>query len=246
LDLAGLDELVGCEWALREGIVLDAITRHSQAEWLGDPRAMRRDSVLSLCRRCNWNEAHATKVARLALDVFDGLAALHRLGDVDRELLELGGWLHDVGEHVSKEGHEYHTAYLIEHGRLRGFDPSEVAILACLGRFHKRGTPKASFDAFALLSPADRERVNRLVAILQVADGLDRSHGGPVRDVEVYAHPGLVEVVVEADDEIDLELWGLRRKRELFEKVFDCRLEVVEAQMQLLLDGSSDDARAAS
>jgi exopolyphosphatase/guanosine-5'-triphosphate,3'-diphosphate pyrophosphatase len=236
LDLTGIDELVGCEWALREGMVLDAIGRHSEAEWRGDPRAIRRESVLGLCRRSGWNKEHATKVARLALDVFDGTKALHHLDDEDRELLELGGLLHDIGEHVSMEGHERHTAYLIENGRLRGFRPDEVAILACLGRFHKRGGPKLSFEPFARLSDADRERVARMVAILQVADALDRSHGEPVRHVQVYTSPGLVEVVVEADEDIDLELWGLRRKRELFEKLFDCRLEVVDAQMVLPLE----------
>jgi exopolyphosphatase/guanosine-5'-triphosphate,3'-diphosphate pyrophosphatase len=236
LDLTGLDELIGCEWALREGMVLDAIRRHSRAEWLGDPRAIRRESVLGLCRRSGWNERHATKVARLALDVFDGTTSLHRLGDGDRELLELGALVHDIGEHVSMEGHERHTAYLIENGRLRGFRPDEVAMLACLGRFHKRGSPKTSFEPFARLSDADRERVSKMIAILQIADGLDRSHGGPVHKVEIYTNPGLVEVVAQSDDDIDLELWGLRRKRELFEKLFNCRLEVVDAQMALPLE----------
>jgi exopolyphosphatase/guanosine-5'-triphosphate,3'-diphosphate pyrophosphatase len=236
LDLTGIDEIMGCEWALREGIVLDAIGRHSEAEWRGDPRGIRRESVLGLCRRSGWNEQHATKVARLALEVFDGTTSLHGLGDADRELLELGALLHDIGEHVSMEGHDRHTAYLIENGRLRGFRPDEVAMLACLGRFHKRGSPKISFEPFSRLSDAGQERVAKMVAILQVADALDRSHGGPVRGVEVYSSPGLVEVVVEADDDIDLELWGLRRKRELFEKLFDCRLEVVDAQMALPLE----------
>jgi exopolyphosphatase/guanosine-5'-triphosphate,3'-diphosphate pyrophosphatase len=236
LDLTGLVEFVGCEWALREGMVLDAIASHSRAEWSGEPRAMRRESVLGLCRRCGWNEAHATKVSRLAMELFDGTAKLHRLGTEDRELLELGALLHDIGEHVAMEGHERHTAYLIENGRLRGFRPDETGVLACLGRFHKRGSPKVSFPPYSHLSSANRDRVTALVALLQVADALDRSHGGPVRDIEVYTGPGLVEVVVHADDDIDLELWGLRRKRELFERVFGCRLEVIDAQLALPLD----------
>ncbi len=239
LDLTGLNNLIGCEWALREGIVLDAIGRHSRAEWTGDPRAMRRESVVGLCRRCGWNEAHARKVSRLAGDLFDGTGRLHRLDEVDRELLELGALLHDIGEHVSMEGHERHTAYLIENGRLRGFRPDEVAVLACLGRFHKRGSPKASFDPYGQLSSADRDRVTRLVALLQVADALDRSHNGAIREIEVYPGGGLVDVVVHADDDIDLELWSLRRKRELFERVFRCRLEVVEAQLALPLYGEA-------
>jgi exopolyphosphatase/guanosine-5'-triphosphate,3'-diphosphate pyrophosphatase len=236
LDLTGLVEFVGCEWALREGMVLDAIASHSRAEWSGEPRAMRRDSVLSLCRRCGWNQAHATKVSRLATELFDGTANLHHLDREDRELLELGALLHDIGEHVAMEGHERHTAYLIENGRLRGFRPDEIAVLACLGRFHKRGSPKVSFEPYSHLSSTNRDRVTALVALLQVADALDRSHGGPVRDIEVYTSRGLVEVVVHADDDIDLELWGLRRKRELFERVFGCRLEVIDAQLALPLD----------
>src|SRR3984957_14541757 len=197
---------------------------------------MRRESVLGLCRRCGWNEGHGCKVSRLAGELFDGTQRWHHLRAEDRELLELGALLHDIGEHVSMEGHERHTAYLIENGRLRGFRPDEVAVLACLGRFHKRGSPKASFEPYVRLSSPARDRVTRLVALLQVADALDRSHGGPVRDIEVYTSPGLVEVVVHADDDIDLELWGLRRKRELFERVFECRLEVVEGQLALPLE----------
>jgi exopolyphosphatase/guanosine-5'-triphosphate,3'-diphosphate pyrophosphatase len=216
--------------------VLDAIGHHTRAEWDADPRSMRRESVLNLCRRYRWNEEHSTKVARLAVELFDGTSVLHDLGPGDRELLELGALLHDIGEHVSMDAHERHTAYLIENGRLRGFSPDDIDVLSCLGRFHKRGTPKQSFAPFARMKEAKQKKVAQLIALLQVADGLDRSHGGPVRDVHVYAGRDGVEVVVEADDDIDLELWGLRRKRDLFEKVFGTRLEVVDAQLELTLD----------
>jgi exopolyphosphatase/guanosine-5'-triphosphate,3'-diphosphate pyrophosphatase len=97
-----------------------------------------------------------------------------------------------------------------------------------------------SFEPFGRLPPEQREAATKLIALLQVADGLDRSHGGPVRAVAVYdTDPDLVEVVVEAADDIDLELWGLRRKRELFERVFGCRLEVVEGQLELPLGDAS-------
>jgi exopolyphosphatase/guanosine-5'-triphosphate,3'-diphosphate pyrophosphatase len=167
------------------------------------------------------------------LELFDGTAALHDLSARDRELLELGALLHDVGEYVSRDAHERHTAYLIENGRLRGFSPDEIDVLSCLGRFHKRGAPKQSFAPYARLEDADRKKVTQLVALLQVADGLDRSHGGPVRHVRVYASQDAVEIVCEADEDIDLELWGLRRKRDMFEKAFGVPLGVVDAQLQL-------------
>ena len=62
-----------------------------------------------------------------------------------------------------------------------------------------------------------------------------------MRHVEVYTSPAVVEVVVHADDDIDLELWGLRRKRELFERVFGCRLDVTDAQLTLPLEGDLEE-----
>ncbi len=226
----GIDEAVGCEWALREGMVLDAIGRHNRSDWDPDPRSMRRESVINLARRYGWNEAHSCKVARLSTELFDGTRPLHDLDGTDRELLEYGALLHDVGEHVSNDRHEQHSAYLIANGKLRGFRPEEVDVLACLGRFHKRGSPKASFEAFGRLPAPIRRRVVQMVALLQVADGLDRSHGGPVRAISVKVEPKKVVVEVDADDDISLELWGLRRKRDVFEKVFARDLEVVAAR----------------
>ena len=123
MELFGVSELTVSEWALREGMVLDVISRFDPAVWTSDPRAIRRSSVLGLARRCGWDEAHGRQVARLATQLFDSTTALHGLGLDDRELLEHAALLHDIGHHVAHESHHKHTCYLIQHGRLRGFAP---------------------------------------------------------------------------------------------------------------------------
>jgi exopolyphosphatase/guanosine-5'-triphosphate,3'-diphosphate pyrophosphatase len=230
MELFGMDALTVSDWALREGIVLDTIARHDIADWSDDQREIRRSSVLNLCRRCSWDERHGRQVSRLALSLFDQLGDVHGLGADERELLGYAALLHDIGEHVSVEGHAKHTAYLIQHGRLRGFDPREVAVLACVGRFHRRGEPKSSFAPFGELDTGDRELVTRLVALLRLADGLDRSHLGTVHRVHVGRGPGgEVTLGIEAEGDADLQLWGVRRKRDLFERVFG--MQVVAAEM---------------
>ncbi len=240
MELFGLDALTVSDWALREGIVLDTIARHDIADWSEDQREIRRSSVLNLCRRCSWDERHGRQVSRLALSLFDQLRDAHGLGPDDRELLGYGALLHDIGEHVSVEGHHKHTAYLIQHGRLRGFDPREVAVLACVGRFHRRGDPKSSFAPYGELDTPDRELVTKLVALLRLADGLDRSHLGTVTRVHVGRGPGgEVTLGIEADGDADLQLWGVRRKRELFERVFG--MPVVAAELpELPLAAAAD------
>jgi exopolyphosphatase/guanosine-5'-triphosphate,3'-diphosphate pyrophosphatase len=225
-----LHEMTISEWALREGIVLDAIGAHDRAEFEDDPRALRRSSVLSLCRRSNWRQRHARHSAMLATQLFDGTAPLHGLGLESRELLELGTLLHDIGEHVSRSGHDRHTAYLVENGGLRGFSPTEIAKLTLLGRYHVRGNPKPSAEPFGSLEAEDRAEVLTLVALLRLADALDASHSSLVEQVKVVlpdpeaSTPGVVELVVEAHGDAELERWTVRRKGDLFERVFDCAL----------------------
>jgi exopolyphosphatase/guanosine-5'-triphosphate,3'-diphosphate pyrophosphatase len=236
LELFELDGLTVSDWALREGIVLDAVRTHDPADFSDDPRALRRAAVAGLARRCSSDETHTGQVARLALSLFDQLAELHGLEARDREMLEFAALLHDVGQHVSRKGHHRHAAYLVENGELRGFEPAEVAFLAALVRHHRQGDPKSSEPRLAALEPDDRERVRKLAAILRVADGLDRSRRGVVEDVRANLGTDLVVLRVTATEDAELELWGARRRRELFEKVFQRELEITAAPIRSLTD----------
>src|SRR3546814_4253889 len=57
--------------------------------------------------------AHSAQVARLALQLFDGLADRHGLGDAARELLEAAALLSHVGLFISHSQHHKHSAYVI-------------------------------------------------------------------------------------------------------------------------------------
>src|SRR5215210_4500886 len=208
MELFGFDRMTVSEWALREGIVLDVIPRHEEADWSGDPGAIRMSSVLQLARRCNWDEGHGRHTARLALDLFDQTIGLHGLAPEDRELLEHASLLHDIGEHVSTESHHKHSAYLIQHGRLRGFTPEEVDFVAALARAHRGGGPKPSHEPFASLDRAARDRVTRLAALLRVADGLDRGRSANVDGIELVLNGSRAQLLVKAHTDIAIELWG--------------------------------------
>ena len=225
MELFDVQELTVSEWALREGMVLDAIGRHEPDDLSDDPFAIRRASVQSLARRCSWPEAHSRHVATLALQLFDQLRELHGLNDDDRELLEYGALLHDIGEHVSHEGHDRHAAYLVHHGRLRGLTPGAITALTAMVRWHRRGDPKSNDDLVGKLEPEQRDRTRRLVSLLRIADGLDRGRKQNVVDIQARVGPELVLLHVRATSDPELELWGARRKRELFEKTFERELE---------------------
>jgi exopolyphosphatase/guanosine-5'-triphosphate,3'-diphosphate pyrophosphatase len=222
MDLFDFDAMTVSEWALREGIVLDVIGRHDPADWSADPRAIRRASVQGFARRSTWSESHARQVSRLALELFDQTRSLHGLGANERELLDYAALLHDIGEHVSTTGHHKHGAYLIRHAQLRGFTPEEVQLLAALARWHRRGEPKLGDD----FGGVDRRQLRVLAAILRLADGLDRSRSSAVDHVDVSIGPSLVMIRLRSLRDTELELWGARRKRDLFEKLFERDVEI--------------------
>lgn len=217
LDRFDMDRLTVGDWALREGMLLDAAgPLRSQT-----PDNVRSSSVLDLSRRYGWPERHSRHVAALAVSLFDQMKPLHDMDATARELLEYGAMLHDIGGHVSAQNHEQHTAYLIEHGHLRGFDPGEIAMLASLGRYHRRGRPRTDFAPYDLLRPERRLAVDMLVGLLRLAHGLDHARAGTVSGVSVGIDGKHVVVRVTAGTaDIDLELWGAERAGKSFERAF--------------------------
>jgi exopolyphosphatase/guanosine-5'-triphosphate,3'-diphosphate pyrophosphatase len=212
LELLGAEDLTLCDLALREGLVIDYIQRNkaqiAHADVYPD---IRRRSVIELAERCNYMADHARQIGRLALAFFDQTRRVHGLGAREREWLDFAATLHDIGLHISYEGHHKHSQYLIRHGDLRGFSPEEVEIIGLVARYHRRGTPRKSDQEFAALPRERRDAVRALAACLTLAEGLDRSHAQLVKAVRVQHLPEEVLVHVKATGDAELELWAANR-----------------------------------
>ncbi|HQY89525.1 MAG TPA: Ppx/GppA phosphatase family protein, partial [Tepidisphaeraceae bacterium] len=219
-----------CDAALREGILVDYLARHipdlEVRREVPDPR---RRVVIDLARRSNWHEQHSTQVALLTMQLWDELKSVHRLGAGERELVEYASLLHDIGWHIGPSGHHKHSEYLILHSDLsRFFSEEEVAIIANIARYHRKKPPTDDNPRFASLSKRAKEIVTIGAAMLRVADGLDRSHSSVVRSLKCRIVPDKVLVKLDVKADAELEIWGARRKCELFESTFKRAIEFVE------------------
>jgi exopolyphosphatase/guanosine-5'-triphosphate,3'-diphosphate pyrophosphatase len=212
LELLGAEDITLCDLALREGLVLDYIQRNKvQIAHTDVYPDIRRRSVVELAERCNYVADHARQIGRIALAVFDQTRRVHGFGAREREWLDFASVLHDIGLHISYEGHHKHSQYLIRHGDLRGFSPEEVEVIGLVARYHRRGAPRKSDEDFAALPRERREAVRTLAACLSLAEGLDRSHAQLVRAVRVQHRPTEVLVHVKATGDAELELWAANR-----------------------------------
>jgi exopolyphosphatase / guanosine-5'-triphosphate,3'-diphosphate pyrophosphatase len=214
------EKLTLCDLALREGLVLDYINRNtSRIKKVERYPDVRRRSIVELGERCGYWPEHAQQVARLALSLFDQTRGVHNLGDREREWLEYGSLLHDIGVHISYEKHHRHSYYLIKNGDLRGFDPAEIEIIALIARYHRQAAPKKSHEGYGTLKGTERRTVRALSAMVRLAEGLDRSHAQAVSGVDVLPRGEDYRLRLRASDEAELELWAAIRHAAPFEKL---------------------------
>jgi exopolyphosphatase / guanosine-5'-triphosphate,3'-diphosphate pyrophosphatase len=214
------DEFTLCDLALREGLILDYIHRNSarirKVERYPD---VRRRSVMELGERCGYWPEHAQQVARLALAIFDQTRSVHGLGDRERDWLEFGALLHDVGVHISYERHNRHSYYLIKNGDLRGFDPQEIEMIALIARYHRQGTPKKSHGGYGDLKGSKRRAVKALSAMVRLAEGLDRSHSQALAGIDLYPRADDYLARLRTAGDAELEVWAAHRHVAPLERV---------------------------
>jgi exopolyphosphatase / guanosine-5'-triphosphate,3'-diphosphate pyrophosphatase len=227
----GVETFTFSEGALRDGVLLDTVERLTGGDAGGRHlRDVARRSVRQLLDRCDDDPAHSAQVARLAVELFDGLQPLHGFGPVERDYLEAGGLLANVGLVVAHTKHHLHSYYVIRNSELTGLTDHEIEIIAQIARYHRKSTPKNSHEQFAKLSAADRERVRTLAAILRVAIGLDRCHEHRVSGLRVEIRNTRVTVEVQPNGaDIALELYAANERKDLLEEVLGRRVELMPA-----------------
>jgi exopolyphosphatase/guanosine-5'-triphosphate,3'-diphosphate pyrophosphatase len=164
----GAESITSCDWALREGVILDYLVKNEPVEYpnlqgalipafqftgsvedrerspTGEERRflnVRMRSVLSVARRYDYDARHSHHIAALAVQIFDETRAIHGMGISERELLEYASLLHDIGYHIAHNNHHRHSLYLIKNSEMPGFTGEETAIMATIARYHRGSSP---------------------------------------------------------------------------------------------------------
>ncbi len=215
---SGASTLTACSWALREGLIL-SLLKAARGASAADAR---RRSVKALAARFLGANEHGKQVSKLALRLFDATAPVLGLPKNSRELLEYAALLHDVGHAIDHDRHNRHSYYLIKNAELFGFEPDEIEVIAQAARGHRKQAPKVDSPDLVALTGPKRKLVRGFAAILRVADALDRTHFGVVKNIQVSYSPGRLIIGVDTNREkADLELWTCERRTDLLSRLLD-------------------------
>ncbi len=217
------------ETTARRVIVADASLRTGMLLDLAQPEAALRTedvhqqvlaSAEALGHRYRFDRAHGRQVARLAVQLFDLLQDEHRLSKRDALLLETAALLHDIGIYVSLRAHHKHSQYLISASQIFGLSRDETAVVANVARYHRRGIPQRSHLSYMELDHDQRMLVNKLAAILRVANALDAEHLQKVQQVRLGRTERTWVLELAGDGDLTMEQIATTARIDLFRDVF--------------------------
>ena len=172
----------------------------------------------------NWIRIPATAATcrPWRISLFLDLMPIFELGDPERELLGYAARLHDIGLSIAEKEHHKHGAYLIQNAQLAGFWRKETEIIAQVVRFHRGKAPNLDkHEGYAQLAPWHRQVVEKLAAILRVADALDRSRRQAVQSVRVDCSQDEAMLLIHGAGDLRPELESLQDKGSLLYRLLD-------------------------
>jgi exopolyphosphatase / guanosine-5'-triphosphate,3'-diphosphate pyrophosphatase len=224
MDAGGFPTLEVTEAGLREGVFYETLLAGAEPPLFED---VRRASVLNLASAYRADFAHTEHVARLALGLWDGLAAggVHPGDPLERDLLWAAAMLHDIGTAVDYDDHHKHSRYLILNAGLSGFTPRETGLIGQMARYHRKGTPGlGEFDALA--HEGDDELLARCAAVLRLAEQLERPRDQTVHGTRVVVADGQVELRLEHTEDVTVARWAAERERDVFKRALGRELRI--------------------
>ena len=217
------------ETAARRVIVSDGSMRSGALIDLAEPEAQvaAEDfehqvlaSAEALGHRFRFDRDHGRHVSLLATRIFDEMKDEHRLTNRERLLLQTASLLHDVGIHVSLRSHHKHSQYLLSAAQIFGLSSDETAVVANVARYHRGNLPQRSHLPYLELDQHERLLVNKLAAILRLANALDAEHLQTVRDIRLVKSEKAWVLELVPSGDVTMEQLAARARIDLFVEVF--------------------------
>jgi exopolyphosphatase/pppGpp-phosphohydrolase len=180
------------------------------------------------------DESHAEQDRKLALMIFNRTKRTHSLGPKERYWLECATILHDIGVSRGNKRHHRVSLDLILNDSALPFTQRERYIIGSIARYHRKALPDRKHFNLTPLNRTERKKVAVLSSIVRVADALDYSHRSVVKKVSVKSLPDQMVLECFSSGQHYLEDQSVKKRKDLFEKVFKKNLTIVWKTQQVV------------
>lgn len=231
-----IEKMTVSAFALREGIIIDAIEKFYRKELSTltetaseDEKKSRIKSVIELARSYNVDLTHAQQVSKISLTIFDELREIHKLDNQARELLHYAAILHDIGYYISPIKHHKHSYFIIKNSELIGFNEKEINMIANIARYHRKAKPDNSHINLKNFNKEEIKILKILSAILRMADGLEKTHSALINDIKLIKSlhsNSFILVLRYLTYPPEAEYWAAQKRKKVLEEILKITLEL--------------------
>ncbi len=220
----GLDGFYSFSGGLKRGLLIDILSKKgfNMTVQKKSSEEKEADMILWLTeigREFKFDENHAKHVAFLSKEIFCALKEALNLKTEYINYLIAAAMLHDIGNFISFSKHHKHSFYLIKNIELPGYSWYERGIIANIARYHRKSLPKKSHDLYSDVKAEDIDAVEKLASILRLADALDSSHSGIIKNVKLYVSNKSIYINPASGGDISFEAESFDAKKDLMEKI---------------------------
>jgi exopolyphosphatase/guanosine-5'-triphosphate,3'-diphosphate pyrophosphatase len=220
-------EMIVSEVSMRDGLLLE-LAREVTGKEDESLLAGVIHSATAVAEKYRVDLDHARGVAEIAVRLFDAFQPDHGLPPRQRLLLRVAGLLHEVGGFVSNRAHHKHSEYLIANAEIFGLSRSEIVLVSLVSRYHRRSVPRSSHPSYMALPRESRMVVNKLAALLRVADALIRGHRRRAADVRFQRRGDELIVSIPGGADLLLEQRAVAAKGDLLEDIYGVKIRLEE------------------
>jgi len=156
-----IKEMFFSDGALREGLLYEMEERFARSD-------IRMRTTENLARKHDVDIEHAARVKGQAKELF---MQVNKTLDIKKasplaSLLEWAALLHEVGLSISFSGFHRHSAYILQHTNMPGFNSEQQQVIATLARYQRKALKFNEMPEFSLFNKA---QILELIKILRLA-----------------------------------------------------------------------------
>ncbi|MGL4876375.1 MAG: HD domain-containing protein [Clostridium sp.] len=216
LDISNINTIISSSNGLSGGLMYNYILENF---YIKDD--MLDYSINSLMDKLNVNKPHANQVYFIAKKLFNELRPIHKLSSDFDKILKTAALLHDCGTSIDYYNHHRHSFYIILNSELKGLNHKEMLMSASIAASHRNNRFKIALSPYSsILNKIDMKHIDYLGTILKIAEGLDRSLEGAVRDLSVLISSDKVSIYLNSRLDLEFEINQAMRASKHFSEVY--------------------------
>ncbi|WP_406544937.1 phosphatase [Pseudobutyrivibrio sp.] len=203
-----------------------------QKKWLISKHDFDNDIITaawSIAKRYGSYQPHLKALYRLSGEIFDAMKKYHGLTKRHRVLMECIAILHDCGKYISLAEASSCSYTIIMASEILGLTHKERELIASTVEFNRK--PVEPYDNMSDTFTQDEYlTILKLLAILKVANALDRSHKQKIKNVSMKVKDNELAINIEANSSLALEKGLFTKNASYFQEIFGIKPVLREKQ----------------